>query len=405
MGLDVARNFETMMICAAASASRLPLPELLQATTDQVRAQLGGTRPDLAAVFFTNHFEDEAKEIATTVRAALQQPQLIGCSGEGVIGPEHEHEHEPALALWAAHLPLGTTCSIFHSDPEAVAQAAAEQTWSDLLHATPEGQPGSLLLLADPFTADITTLLAAVNDRLRGWTIQGGMVSGAEAPNQAALIANNGVFRDGLVGVALAGGLQVDAVVSQGCRPIGKPYVITKADRNIVYELGGKKPLELLQQIFEQGSAADRQLMQRGVLIGRAIKETQAEIRRGDFLVRNLIDADQGSGAIAVGDLERVGVTVQFQVRDAATADEDLRALVKGRVEAAPAGALLFSCNGRGSRLFAGQKDHDVAVLRELLPGLPVAGFFCAGELGPIGGANFIHGHTASISFMRPRTP
>jgi small ligand-binding sensory domain FIST len=394
-----------IMICAAASASRLPLPELLQATTEQVRAQLGDNRPDLAVVFFTNHFEDEAQEIATTVRLALQQPQLLGCSGEGVIGPEHEHEQEPALALWAARLPKGAKSAVIHADAESLAQAAADQSWADLLQVVPEEPPGSLVLLADPFTADMTTLLAAVNARLRGWTIQGGMVSGAEAPQQAALIANDAVYRDGLVGVALSGGLQVDAVVSQGCRPIGRPYVITKAERNIIYELGGKKPLELLQQIFEQATPADRQLMQRGVLLGRAIKETQPEFRRGDFLIRNLIDADQNSGAIAVGDLVRVGVTVQFQVRDAATADEDLRALVKGRTGAPPAGALLFSCNGRGRRLFVGQKDHDVSVIREWLPGLPIAGFFCAGELGPIGGSNFIHGHTASIAFLRPRIP
>jgi small ligand-binding sensory domain FIST len=393
------------MICAAASAARLPLAKLLTQTLEQVCRQLNGARPTMAVVFFTNHFEDDAGEIAAAIRAEFPGTSLIGCSGEGVIGPEHEHENETALALWAACLPAQTRYSVFQVMPAAAAQAAEQGTWPSLLGCSPEDAPGTLLVLADPFSADISGFLAGVNQRLPGWNVQGGLVSGAEAPRQAALIADDEVLREGLVGIALTGGIEVGAVVSQGCRPIGRPYVITKADRNIIYELGGQRPLEVLQQIFVQASAAERRLMERGVLIGRAIKETQAEFRRGDFLIRNLIDADQLTGAVAVGDLVRVGVTVQFQVRDAATADEDLRALVNRQASSPrPAGALLFSCNGRGSRLFTSQKDHDVTVIREGLPGIPVAGLFCAGELGPVGGVNFIHGHTASVAFFREQT-
>jgi small ligand-binding sensory domain FIST len=228
------------------------------------------------------------------------------------------------------------------------------------------------------------------------------MASGAEAPGQAALILDDETFRDGAVGVALSGALDVSTVVSQGCRPIGKPFIITKAERNIIYELGGQKPFELLRKIFESSSEADRALMQQGVLLGRAISEHKDKFQRGDFLVRNLIGADEESGAIAVGDLVRVGVTVQFHVRDAASAGEDLRTLLANEAEPRPVGALLFSCNGRGTHMFP-ERDHDVRMTRQVLGGPPVAGFFCAGELGPIGGKNFIHGHTASLAIFRSR--
>ncbi|HMP58954.1 MAG TPA: FIST N-terminal domain-containing protein [Gemmatales bacterium] len=261
-----------------------------------------------------------------------------------------------------------------------------------------------MILLADPFTTDIGGLLAGINDTAPGWSVFGGMVSGAEAPGQAALIANGSTYRDGIVGVALNDRVLVNPVVSQGCRPIGKPYIVTKADRRIIYQLGGQNPLRVLEQIFEAATPEERSLMRQGVLVGQAIKETQPEFRRGDFLIRHLHNAHPGSGAIGVSDAMRVGVTVQFHVRDAASADEDLRALVNGsQGPERPSGALLFSGNGRGTRLFPGLESHDVGVLRELVPDLPVAGFTCAGELGPLGGKNFIHGQTASIAFFRSR--
>jgi small ligand-binding sensory domain FIST len=227
------------------------------------------------------------------------------------------------------------------------------------------------------------------------------MASGTERPEQSALILNGEVHREGAVGAAITGALAIDMVVSQGCRPVGKPFVITKAERNVIHRLGGQSPLALLNEMFEQASEADQQLMRQGVFLGRVIDEHRPEFRRGDFLIRNLMGADEESGAVAIGDMARVGTTVQFHVRDAATADEDLRALLAPQKATPPAGALLFSCNGRGRRMFA-KPDHDVSVLREVLGPMPVIGCFCAGELGPVGGKNFIHGHTASIALFRP---
>ena len=187
--------------------------------------------------------------------------------------------------------------------------------------------------------------------------------------------------------------------MSQGCRPIGRPMIVTKVERNLIRELGRRPSLEVLRELFEELPEDERELVQSGLHIGRVINEYQEEFRRGDFLVRNVMGSDD-QGGIAITDLVRVGQTVQFHVRDAETADEDLRSLVDtDRIDhprAKVAGALLFSCNGRGTRLFA-EPDHDVGVLRERFGPIPVAGFFAMGEIGPIGGQNFVHGYTASV--------
>ena len=185
--------------------------------------------------------------------------------------------------------------------------------------------------------------------------------------------------------------------VSQGCRPVGRPFVVTKSEQNVVYELAGQPALERLQELVALSSDDERELMARGLHLGLVVDEHKAEFERGDFVVRNVMGADRQSGAIAVGAVCDVGATVQFHVRDAATADEDLRALVGGHDAEA---ALLFTCNGRGTRLF-GTPDHDAGVVSDAFDGAPLAGFFCAGELGPIGGRNFLHGFTASVVLFR----
>ncbi len=185
-------------------------------------------------------------------------------------------------------------------------------------------------------------------------------------------------------------------MVSQGCRPIGKPFVVTRAQRNFVEELGGEPALGRLRELAERATDAERELLQRGLHVGLVVDEHKAEFGRGDFLVRNVLGADRETGAIAVGDQVGVGQTVQFHVRDAEAADEDLRELLRG-VDAR--GALLFTCNGRGRHLF-GTPDHDAGVVAQLLGPIPAAGAFCAGEIGPVGGRNFLHGFTASLALF-----
>jgi small ligand-binding sensory domain FIST len=244
-----------------------------------------------------------------------------------------------------------------------------------------------------------------MDEHLGGVPVIGGMASAAHRPGENVLFYNDGSVNEGLVGVSLSGGdLEVQTVVSQGCRPVGKTFVITRSKDNVIFTLGGKPALMALRDAIMEMPAGDRELLENGLFVGRAISEYKERFGRGDFLVRNVMGVDNDSGAIAVGELVRTGQTVQFHVRDAATASEDLGLMLAPQQLAGPApltGALLFSCNGRGTRLFD-RPCHDVSAARAALPaGAAVAGFFAAGELGPVGGRNFIHGHTASFALFR----
>jgi small ligand-binding sensory domain FIST len=241
--------------------------------------------------------------------------------------------------------------------------------------------------------------LRQVNEMHRGLRVLGGMASGAGGPGENRLLVGDRVVGAGAVGVLLQGDLRVRSIVSQGCRPIGRHMVITRAQGNFILELGGKPPLVQLQQLWQELGPRDQELFQRGLHVGRVINEYQGEFQRGDFLVRNVLGLDRDSGALAVTDRVRVGQTVQFHVRDAATADEDLHALLQLDLcahETRPQAALLFTCNGRGTRLFDAP-HHDARAVRAEVGAVPVAGFFAQGELGPVGGQNFIHGFTASV--------
>ena len=233
--------------------------------------------------------------------------------------------------------------------------------------------------------------------------VVGGMASAGYGPGENALIRNDQVFKQGMVGVSLSGpALEVQTVVSQGCRPFGKTYVITKAHDNIIESLGGRPALSALRDAVMDLAEPDRQLLSKGLFVGRAISEYKEKFGRGDFLVRSVMNVDNETGAVTIGDHVRIGQTIQFQVRDAATATEDLALLLSPHGVPKAAGGLLFSCNGRGTRLFDAS-SHDIHAANAALPQTPVAGFFAAGELGPVGQRNFMHGHTASFALFRNR--
>lgn len=259
------------------------------------------------------------------------------------------------------------------------------------------------LMICDPLTFPAEDLLAHLNRHVRGAVVMGGMASGGLTQRRSLLFRDGTVLTDGAVGAHLPGAA-VRSLVAQGCRPVGDPYTVTRADGNLVFELGGRPPLARLREMAATLPVRDTELLAAGPHLGLVIDEYQSEeARQGDFLVRGIVGADPASGAMAVaGDVE-VGQTVQFHVRDARSADDDLRRVLEreaGRLGGRPpAGALLFTCTGRGSRMFPGP-DHDAGLLTELLGQIPVAGFFCDGELGPVGGQNFLHTFTASIALF-----
>jgi small ligand-binding sensory domain FIST len=370
--------------------SEHPVPsQAVGEAVGQAVEQLAEERPDLVVMFTSPHHVGAFEDIASSVRALLDPSVLLGCSAESVIGGPREVEGGPALSVFAARLPE-TVLRPVRLEVVSTPDGPAMVGWPD--------QPsGSLLLLADPFSFPTDTFLDRVNEDLPGLKVVGGLASAAARPGGNRLVLDAEVSDRGAVGVMLDGGVEVRTLVSQGCRPVGKPYVVTKAERNFIYELGGKPALQRLQETAAAASEDERELMRRGLHIGCVVDEQQLEFGRGDFLIRQVMGADQRTGVIAVGDVVDVGRTVQFQVRDAASADEDLRHLL-GETKADA--ALLFTCNGRGSRLF-GVPDHDAAAVEDVIGPLPLAGCSCAGEVGPVGSRNFLHGFTASLALFR----
>jgi small ligand-binding sensory domain FIST len=382
---------------AAALSTSPESTKAMEEVCRQALAPLGGT-PDLALLFFSPHHAAAAPRLAAAAQKHLGARCLFGCPGESIVGNDREIEGTPAMSLWLGRWQAKVQLSPFHLVLEETADGQSLLGWPDTLAAADPAR-SVMLMLADPYTFPVDAFLGQVNAQHRGLRVMGGMASGTRGPGQCPLILGDRVLDEGAVGVLLEGPVKVRAVVSQGCRPIGRHMVITKAQDNIIAGLGGKTPLEQLQQLWQELEPRDQELLQQGLHVGRVINEYQGEFQRGDFLVRNVIGLERESGALAITDRVRVGQTVQFHVRDAATADEDLHALLQIDLSAhenRPAGALLFSCNGRGTRLFA-EPHHDAQAIRAEAGAVPLAGFFAQGELGPVGGQNFIHGFTASV--------
>jgi small ligand-binding sensory domain FIST len=372
-------------------------PDFAVATGDvvgRVLETLGDpdTPPDLAMLFVTPVHAAELQKIVATVNATLRPASMLGCAAVSVLGGEREVERGPAISLWAGRTGPVTP---FHL---SVAQSPDGLTFTGWPETLPD-DASALLLLPDPFTFPTDDFLRRMEEDRPGLPVVGGMASAARAPGGNRLVIDDRVVTAGAVGAFLGPEVQVSTVVSQGCRPVGSPFVVTRAEHNIVYELAGRPAVERLQEVANALSEDDRELLAELVQIGRVIDENKLDFGPGDFLVRTVVGADPSSGALRVGDIVDVGSTAQFQVRDATTADQELRKLVDGLSGQA---ALVFTCNGRGTNLFP-EPHHDAQVVSEGLGGPPVAGMFCAGELGPIGGHNFMHGFTASVVLLSLR--
>jgi small ligand-binding sensory domain FIST len=348
--------------------------------------------PDLAMLFVTPVHAPVIDEIVKTINATLRPAAMLGCAAVSVVGGEREVERGPGISLWAGRTGPVTP---FHL---RVGRSPDGLTFTGWPESIPD-DASALLLLPDPFTFPTDDLLRRMEEDRPGLPVVGGMASAARAPGGNRLVIDDRIVTAGAVGAFLGPGVEVTTVVSQGCRPVGSPYVVTRAEQNIVYELAGRSAVERLQEVAAGLSDDDRELLADLVQIGRVIDENKLDFGPGDFLVRGVVGADPNSGALRVGDIVDVGSTTQFQVRDATTADQELRRMVDGR---SADSALVFTCNGRGTHLFP-EPDHDAMVVSEGLAGAPVAGMFCAGELGPIGGHNFMHGFTASVVLLSVR--
>lgn len=347
-----------------------------------------GPAPDVALLFVGGHGPDTIADIADATRAILQPGVLAGATAIGVIGGSREVEDAPAVALWA-----GRT-----GPAEAVHLEVVSAPEGTAVVGMPDGAAAgrrTLVLLAEPFSFPTDALVQAVNTQYPALSVVGGLAS-APAAGANRLVLDGQILDRGAVGVLLPEGIGETTVVSQGCRPVGEPFIVTAAEGNLVHELGSQPALERLRAVVDEASDDDRSLLARGLHVGLVIDESAADFDRGDFLIRAVLGADRSSGAVQVGDRVPVGTTLQFHVRDAATADLDLREML-GAVDADA--ALLFTCNGRGTHLF-GEPHHDATLVSEAVGGGALAGMFCAGELGPVAGRNHVHGFTASVLLL-----
>lgn len=383
----------------ACALSTVPdLAEAIDEVADSVRDQLGGGPPDLTVVFASPLFGRGLARAPAELTARLGGGALIGCAGGGIIGDGREVEGAPAVAVVAARMP-GVDVVSFHlgADPGG---------WAERL--PPAGAPHHFIVLPDPFTCDAGLLVRWLDGRYPHGVKVGGLASGAGQPGGNALFCGERAHTGGVVGVALTGDLVIDTVVAQGCRPIGTPMFITRCERNAVLEIDGRPAIEVVQDVYDTLDERDRQLFRGSLFLGCVMRDAQQAYGHGDFLVRNILGVDPDRGALIVGMLPRDNQVVQFHLRDARTSADDLHALLAEQRRASgdlpPAGALLFSCLGRGTGLY-GEPDHDSQLIRTQLGELPIAGFFCNGEIGPVGGQTFLHGYTSSIALFRARGP
>ena len=384
-------------------------PSFTEAVTDaceQVLLDLEGQAPDLAIVFISAHHASSYYSAPELIIEKLSPGALIGCSAAGVIGAGHEVERRSAVAVCAATMPGVNVHTFAVENFDLPDMDAPPETWEELIGA-PASECPAIILLPDPFSIPAGDLLSGLDYAYPRAVKVGGLVSGGEGPGSNALFIGKQVRRSGLVGAAFTGDLVVDSVVAQGCKPIGQPMVITESDRNIILSLDGEQPLDVLRSLFQQADDGERRLIERSLQIGIVMDPLNDSFAAGDFLIRNVIGADEQDGTLAVGELVQEGQVVQFHVQDADAADEDLRVMLERYAEGMsggePASALLFTCLGRGQKLF-GAPDHETGRFRSIVAPIPVTGFFGNGEIGPVGGATFLHGYTSSFAVFKPST-
>lgn len=403
-----------------ALSTRASLEAAVAEVVERATAGLQG-EANLGLVFISAAFASEYTRLMPLLQERLQVPVLIGCSGGGVVGMNsnqeaQEVEGEPGLSLHLAHLP-GVNVRAFHIFAESMPDLdSPPDAWVELIGVSPQEQP-QFILLADPFSSRANDLIEGLDYAYPGSVKVGGLASGTPRIG-TGLFCDYQLYREGTIGVALSGNIVMETIVAQGCRPIGQPYRVSRGDRNIVLGIeeensagvgGGasaRTPLEVLRDLIQSLSEEDRLLAQHSLFVGVARDEFKQTLQQGDFLIRNLLGVEPSAGALAIGDRVRAGQRIQFHLRDANTSAEDLELLLLRYQQQATAttasGALMFSCMGRGEGLY-GSPNFDSHLFQRYLSNIPLAGFFCNGEIGPVGGSTFLHGYTSVFGICRQR--
>ena len=389
-------------------ASHLSTQNNIEACVDEsveaILSQMDGKSVDLTIIFVSPQFKDKYEEIPKLIRDRISSGHFLGCSGGGIVGGGKEAEQQAAFSMTCANLPDVEIKGIHTDTMKLPDQDTAPSVWREWLGVDVEKNP-SFIFLADPFSFQGEEFLAGVDFAYPNSSKVGGLASGAQAQGGNALYLNDKIHNNGLIGLALSGNIGMDTIVAQGCRPIGEPVKVSKCDGTLLTGMDGQPPLELLQSVYEGLDENDKSLVQTSLFLGIEMDPLKDNPQQGDFLIRNIMGVEREIGGIHVGTLLREGQLVQFHLRDKAMSAEDLK-LMLTRYKANKnfkntSGALLFSCLGRGQYLY-GKPNHDADMFRDHIGDIPLGGFFCNGEIGPVGKTTFLHGYTSSFGIFHP---
>jgi len=366
-----------------------------------LRRQLRAPSVSLGLVFMTPRFFPYAQQLLDVLRVQARIPLLAGCSSQSLIAGASEIEEQAGFALGLYHLP-GAKLEAAHFTQAQVDACTGPAYWRAQT-GVESSQSRGWLAFVDPFHIDSETWLRTWSESYAPLPVMGGLASGDFQEQSTQVYLNGDVFEEGGVAISVGGEVKLAGLTSQGCTPIGETWTLTKVERNLIHEIGNRPAYKVLMETFNALPGKDKTDAGQNIFIGLVVNEYLEDFHRGDFLIRNLLGADPRSGSLAVGALPRLGQTVQFQQRSAVAATADLNELLertKQRLAGSPIyGGCLCSCNGRGQGLF-GHPDHDAKMVQEHLGPLGLAGFFCNGEIGPIGDKNFLHGFTASLALF-----
>ena len=373
----------------------------LRAWAENLRQQLRAPQVSLGLVFMAPRFFPHAKQLLEILRVHARVPLLVGCSSSSLVAGAEEIEENAGVALALYSLP-GADLRAYYFTQAQIEEANGGSYWPAETGVAPERTNGWLTFV-DPFHLDAESWLRGWNEAYAPAPVFGGLASGVFTEQSTQIYLNGDVYDEGGVAISVGGDVKLTGVISQGCTPIGETWTLTRVEQNLIHRIANRPAYEVLAETVGALSPEDQRKVRGNLFIGLVVNEYLEDFHRGDFLVRNLIGGDPNSGVLAVGAMPRAGQTMQFQRRDSHAASEDLKELlVRARAGIGAAqiyGGCLCCCNGRGKHMF-GRSGHDAQMVQQQLGGIGLAGFFCNGEIGPIGERNFLHGYTASLALF-----
>ncbi len=406
MGQPAVSPDDSTMRWASALSVHDRLDHATAEASESIADRLGGERPDVALAFVSAHHRVVWDKLPQLLMDRLGAPVLVGCSGGGILAAGREVEGRAGLAVVAARLPRVRIRPFLIGPDEVPELDRAAEFWRRRTEPAGDDGPPTVVVLPDPFSTDAHRMVDGLDAAFPDGTIVGGLASGARTAGNNIVFVGDRIARDGAVGIALSGDVEVESVVAQGCRPIGNPMFVTACRQHVIERLDDRRPVEILHELFAELPPRDQELLRYSLFLGLGMRPDESRYDHGDFLIRNLIGLDPERGSLAVATDVSRGQVVQFHLRDAEASASDLRQHLersRDRRAGAPAGALLFSCLGRGEHLY-GTPDHDSRLFADVFGEVPVGGFFCNGEIGPVEGTTFIHGYTSSFALFRPRS-